>query len=1038
VGVKPFERWKYIWEDYALQDVNPGQSWWNAVQSAQARPASDTNTWRLVGKKAYTTSVLEGKGRVNAIAVDPSNENIIYLGAPAGGLWKTVDGGETWTPLTDDFPTLGVSAIAIDPQNPQTIYIGTGDDDALITPSYGVFKSTDGGQTWTNVMNEFSSFVSQILINPSNPNEIWAGGDTGIYKSTDGGQTWTQSYAGLIREMRLHPTDPNYVYAVSNTRFYRSTDGGNSFSSVGDPLPSNASRLVMDVTPAAPDKVYVLAVNEGEFLGFYVSDNKAESFSKTAQTAPLLDGRQAWYDLCMTVSNSDPDLIFLGEVNIWKSTDGGDSFVKHNDWATLNERYTHADIHYLEYFGDKLFAGTDGGIYYSANDGDNFHDLNDDLAISQFYRISVAKTSTSENIYGGLQDNGGIAKQPDDHWNIYHGADGMDNAVDLYNPEKAYSFIYYGNYMHITENGGQSTNGGVNGPEQGNWVTPMAINADNELFGGFTKVYKLVNTSWQAVTTTAFDSKIDVMTFDPFDPDVVYVAVNNELYKSVDAGKIFSLVHTFTANIRAIEIDPVDHIIWVSAFDHVYESRNETDWVDISMGLPANVKVNDLQYHYFSPDTTLYAANDVGVYKRTASGFWESFGTGLPHTICMDLELDKYYGKLWVGTHGRSVWETDVPTYSPEIDAALMVDETFDPVQCAPISQVPFKLRNGGSQPVTHVDINWDINGQTGSSAWDGTLNAGEEVTLSVNLNEPIELQPLKGTITLSYSGDQMPQNNKLEVLYLANRSEEANFLYDFETETQQMLHYALAESLWERAVPAGSVLNSAASGQYAYCTNASGSYYNQNTDYLYLPCLDFSQVEEATLSFNLAFDIETNWDALYMEYSTDGREWFILGTADDPNWYNNTSVNGVCVGGQWSGTGHNTFTRYSHTLDFLAGEPKVYLRFVMASDYSVTAEGAVVDDLQIEAIMGVDKNILQRQITVYPNPAHSETRIESGLGPIDAVDIMDMSGKMIRHFSYSQPQKGVQIDVSELPAGSYLLRIQTGDQAIHKHFMKR
>ena len=1035
-GLKPFERWKYIWEDYALQNVDPGRSWLEAVRQAQARPVSDTNTWHLVGKKRYTTSVHEGKGRVNAIAVDPTNDSIIYLGAPAGGLWKSTDAGQTWTPLTDHLPTLGVSAIAIDPQNPQTIYIGTGDDDALITPSYGVYKSTDGGQTWTNILGYYDHFVSQILINPANPQEIWVGGDLGVSKTVDGGRTWTHPLNAQIREMRLHPTDPSYVYAVSNTRFYRSTDGGDSFQQVSSALPNNASRLVMDVTPAAPDKVYVLAINGGDFLGVYISSNKGETFSKTNQNAPLLDGRQGWYDLCMTVSNSNPDIIFLGEVNIWKSIDGGNMFVRHNDWNTMNEKYTHADIHYLEYFGDKLYAGTDGGIYVSDNDGNRFRNLNNDLAISQFYRISVAKTSGTENIYGGLQDNGGIAKQPDDHWHIYHGADGMDNGIDLRNPAKAYSFIYYGNYLHITENGGHSTNGGVNGPEQGNWVTPLAVTSDNQVFGGFSKLYRLVNNTWQAVTTTAFSSRIDVMTFDPFDPSIVYVGVDNELFKSTDGGQTFRRLKQFNANITAIEINPLNHRVWVAVFDKVYRSDDDTTWENMSVGLPGNVKINDLQYHYFSPDTILYAANDVGVYKHASGQLWEPFGQGLPHTVCMDLELDNFFGKLWVGTHGRSVWVTDVPVYMPENDAQLQLDENFDPLRCAAVSEIPVLIRNNGRQTISRVNYSWDINGETGEDSWSGSLASGQSITVNIPITT-VESGAIEGRVNLNYQGDQLPQNNEVKLSYLVNKSEEGSYAYDFENENQTLLHYSQGETLWERAQPAGSQLNSAASGQYAYCTNADGSYYNQTIDYLYLPCMDFSQVESATVSFDLAFDIETGWDALYMEYSTDGREWFLLGTADDPNWYNNTSVNGACVGGQWSGT-ETTFARYSHTLDSLAGEPHVYLRFVMASDHSITGEGAVIDNLQIEAIMGVDKNTLARRIKLYPNPVGSEAHIESGLGPVTAVEILDMSGKVLRRHTYREPRSEINLSMGELPAGTYLMRIHTDRQVLHKHFMKR
>jgi hypothetical protein len=403
----------------------------------------------------------------------------------------------------------------------------------------------------------------------------------------------------------------------------------------------------------------------------------------------------------------------------------------------------------------------------------------------------------------------------------------------------------------------------------------------------------------------------------------------------------------------------------------------------------------------------------------------------------MDLELDNYFGKLWVGTHGRSVWVTDVPVFRPENDAQIQLDENFNPIHCAPVSAIPIQIHNNGRQVIDHLNYSWTINGESGQESWSGHLEPDQNAILDIPLTDPIELGTIKGHVSIQYDGDQMPQNNDINVSYLVNKSQRQPYLYDFETEDQTLLHYSRGESVWERAQPSGTNLHSAASGQYAYCTNADGNYSNQTLDYLYLPCMDFSQVESATLSFDLAFDIETNWDALYMEYSTDGREWFLLGTAEDENWYNNNSSQGACVGGQWSGT-ETTFAHYSHTLDSLAGEPHVYLRFVMSSDHSITGEGAVIDNLQIEAIMGVDKNSLARRIRLYPNPVGSEAHIESGLGPVTAVEILDMSGKVLRRYTYQDPRTEFNISMNELPAGTYLMRIHTDRQVLHKHFMKR
>ncbi len=1040
-GVKPYERWKYIWEDYGYMNVNPARAWRDAVQAA-ARPATDDSNWQLAGTTPYTTAGYEGKGRVNVVLIDDQNPQIIYVGAPAGGLWKSTDGGQTFTPLTDDLPTLGVSAIALDPSDHNTIYIGTGDDDARVTPSYGVYRSTDGGQTWTNLTPSINSldYVSQIIINPSNSNEIVFASSDGVYKSTNGGQNWTLTLNAGIREMRMKPGNFNYLYAVSNTRFYRSTNGGDSFSMVSSGLPSssNVSRYVMDVTPAAPNNVYVLATNGSSFVGLYKSTNSGSSFTRTAANDALDGSQQTWYDLAMTVSDTDPNIIFLGELNLWKSTNGGASFSVWNDWATMNDRYTHADIHYLEYYGNTLVVGSDGGVYLSTDNGAHFVNKNDDLAISMFYRISAYKDAHSEHIYGGLQDNGGIAKQPDEHWNIYHGADGMDNAVNPSDPQTAYSFIYYGIYLNVTRNGGLTTVGGYSGPSYGNWVTPLAIGADGTLYAGFTKVYKLTGSGWQSVTGSSFSGNIDMLYCHPTNSNVIYAAVNTVLYKSTDAGANFSQLHDFSYNVRAVTLNPQNGKIWVAAGSHVYESTDESTWTDISAGLPADIRIHDLVYHPYSPNETLYLANDIGVYRKTSGNNWEAFHNNLPHTFCMDLELAGDEGKLWVGTYGRSTWVTGVPAYHPDDDAKIAMNGDAG-MYCGTLQDVDFRVINNGNNDITHFSYNWDINGETGNASWNGTLHSGDTLSLTITPNNAVSLGVVPVQIQVQYAADQNTQNNTLEYTLTVNKSESASFSYDFESPSHELLTQTLPTgNLWERAHPSGSVLNAAASGTYAYCTNASGTYPDQTTAHLYVPCLDFSQVTSATLGFDMAFDIEQDWDAFYVEYSTDGSTWTVLGSSADPDWYNSSTVQGACQGAQW--TGYDSQIRhYSHSLDFLAGEPRVYLRFVMASDYSVHYEGVMLDNLQVDLQLDTKKTAWQTYLNLFPNPTDGRLFVRARRQTVvEHYRILDLSGKILSEKHFAQPETRLDIDVHNLPRGAYILELQTNRGVFHSRFLRR
>ncbi len=1048
-GIKPYERWKYQWKPYIRIGADPVSAGWELwrQRTQQNRPQTDDSDWYLVGDPHYIRHIsMADKGRVNAVLIDPTDSNIIYVGAPAGGLWKSTDGGHNWTPLTDFLPSIGVSAIALDPTDHNTVYIGTGDDDARVTSSSGVWKSTDGGITWSNITPGLSSgldYISGIEVDPANSQHIVIGTSSGVYVTADGGTNWSHPLTAEIREIRMHPSDGNYIYAVSRGTFYRSTDGGNSFSAIRSGLPNSASVLVLDVTPAAPNNVYVIGVNASSgFLGLFVSTNRGNSFIQTGETDNIIESRQWWYDLAMAVSDTDPNKIFMGELNIWRSTDGGNNFLRINNWSIADSRFTHADIHFMRYYNGKLAVGSDGGIYISEDDGNSFTGHNNNLAISQVYRVSVSPEVTSEFIYGGLQDNGGIAEYQN-RWTIYHGADGMDNAIDLHNKFKAFSFIYYGYGLYVTFDGGGSISQAIQGPEIGNWVTPLQMSPANELYAGYRKLYKLDQNawSWQSVTGSSFNSAVDVFEFNPSNANEIYLGEGSDLYKSIDGGVNFTLIHSFYQDISSIAIDPENGRIWVATENHVYESSDGSTFTDISGGIPSSVAIRDLVYHRFSPDSRLYVGTDIGVYRRIGNGQFELFSNHLPVVPVYDLELSLEAGTLTAATFGRSVWQTTVPVYSPDYDLKVAGVRDFQGrFVCSPVSQLDFLVKNNGQNAIGSFNYQWNINGNGGSQTWSGNLNPGDETVISIPLSTSINLGKINVDFSVELSNDRLQANNVYTGYFLVNKSDSVFFSYDFEHSSQDLLTVSTNNdtSVWSLAQPSGSVLNTASSGSRAYVTMASGNYRNADMDYLYLPCLDFSRVLTADISFDLAFDIETEWDALYMEYSTDGIHWQILGSAADSAWYNNAVVNGVCRGAQWTGT-RSTMQTYRHSLDFLAGEPQVYLRFVMASDESVTEEGAVIDDLEISGQMGVEHWVNASALRLYPNPAGASLNLKNETGyPVQQLSIYNASGQMMRTQTLPLNATDFSVDVSGLSPGFYFIKIIIRDQIISLPFVKK
>jgi hypothetical protein len=251
---------------------------------------------------------------------------------------------------------------------------------------------------------------------------------------------------------------------------------GTSFTQISTGLPANSGRLLLDVTPANTEYIYILSATTGGALqGIYRSVNGGTNWTVTSGTTDVFESNQSWYDLALAVSPTNADEIYTGCLNVWKSTNGGSSVTKLNNWSSPTApSYTHADIHYLGFHGNRLFCGSDGGIYVSDNGGTNFTDLTAGVQISQFYKIAVSKQSAA-NMVGGLQDNGGHAYSGG-QWKNYYGADGMDTAIRSYESKFILWIYSIWRSLYVSNSAGNGiSSGSVNSPGgvDGNWVTPL-------------------------------------------------------------------------------------------------------------------------------------------------------------------------------------------------------------------------------------------------------------------------------------------------------------------------------------------------------------------------------------------------------------------------------------------------------------------------------------------------------------------------------------------------------------------------------------
>lgn len=1068
-GYKPFKRWEAYWQNFVDSEgyLPTSVEYWNSWLQVQTNRNSrntltDESNWQSLGPTTFLnrdTSILN-IGRVNVIVQDPINVNIYYAGAPAGGIWKSTDSGNTWTPLSDNLPQIGVSGIAIDPTNTQIIYIATGDDDAGNTYSAGVYKSTDGGLTWSptglNTSNSPSS-MNDIYIHPNNSNILWVATNNGVYKTSNAGTNWTQTLSGNIKDIKLKPVDPNTgifdgtIYAVKNDivsggaysyRFYKSTNEGNSFSLSNVGLPnSDSGRMVIDVTPANRNVVYVLSATKAYgFQGVYKSSDSGATFAQRGNTVNIFESTQAWYDMAFAVSETNENMIFSGVLNIWRSTNGGNTFIKLNNWALHNAAYTHADIHFLRFFNGELLAGTDGGFFKSTDNGSTFSDLTTGMEISQFYRISVSQ-QTSTRIAGGTQDNGGFGY--DNQWSNYHGGDGMEGVIDPNNDNYYYGFMQYGSTLFFSSTSGQGGTQSFAGAEsQGNWITPLAINKDSEVFAGYNQLYKFNGSSWDAISSS-FGTNIDVLEIDPVNPDNIYVAINNSLRKSTNRGITFTTQTSFSSSITSIEVNNnYSNIVYVTTSGFgggVYKSTDGgASFSNITANLPSLTK-NMIKHRPDDALNTLFLATHIGVYKYDdATTSWEEFNTNLPNTSVRDLAINTIENKIVAGTYGRGIWISDmgsIELVSDDVRIDKIENPTYFSVKCADFSP-SVTVKNNGQNTITSIDFNYSLNGGSNNTyTWNGSLASAETTTISLP-----NISLTKGEYSLQVeattNNDIYASNNDAQTNFYVNRLDDIGVLNDFENVEDELLTYNTegGNSVWQRGVPNGTVLNEAASPINVYGTNLLGNHPDNSKSFLYTGCYDLTYAVGPVLKFKMAFEIEEDWDLFYVEYSTDqGISWSLLGE-EGPNWYNSSRIAGDgvsadcynCVGGQWTGV-NTTITDYEYSLNSFIGESSIVFRFVFHSDEAVNFEGVVLDNVSVDGTLS-NSELSTNNFFIYPNPSNDIFNIKFGTPTNFNLNVFDITGKTIISKKIDSSQNAYELDMSNFSPGIYILNIEKND----------
>lgn len=670
------------------------------------------------------TSQPNGLGRINALAFHPTDSNIIYAGAPAGGLWVTNDHGQSWTTTTDTLITLGISSIAIDPQHPDTIYLGTGDRDASDAYGRGVLKSTDGGVSWKSANSNMGfATVGRLIIDPTNTEILLAACHNGIWRTTNGGDSWTRVANGHFRDIVFNPGNSNHVYAAryNPPEFYRSTDNGANFTKITNGISSGGRRAAIGVTPDDTNFVYYLVTNQRTYRATYLSTDQGASFSQMSNTPNIMDyshtgsgsSGQAWYDLDIAVDPTDKTVVYVGGVNIFKSADSATTWKISGHWVgSGGADDIHADQHVLEYSptDGHLYVGNDGGVYVTDDDGKDYKDISAGMGIAQIYRLSQSKQSANWLI-NGYQDNGTGMLQ-NGAWKTVMGGDGMYCQIDPSTDQWAYSNLYYGDVRRYTNgsSSGKIAANGINGiTEGGAWITPFILKegSPSTMFIGYKNVWRSTNiqsSSSGNVTWTKIsdglaglnNQNIRHLENSPANPDILYMSrYDNRLFLTKTASAASPTWTELTSNLPAagnvvwIESDPKrENTVWIVRQNKIYESTDTgTSWTNITNGIPGTA-ILSLKFDSSSNRRGLYAGTYFGVYyKDTTMSQWVWFNKNMPTTSRVR-DLDIYYhptdrsrSHIVAATYGRGNWRS--PLYDEDQNPPVAEFEASDTFTCA-------------------------------------------------------------------------------------------------------------------------------------------------------------------------------------------------------------------------------------------------------------------------------------------------------------------------------------------------------------------
>ena len=755
-GYKQYKRWEYqveskVYPSGDLSLVNSNQASleyerWKNRYSVSRRAGADFTEF---GKTSWVSASgwNPGNGRINHVTEHPTDTATIFVCSAAGGLWRTNDLGGSWENVTDGYDVDATSVVAFDSGFESKIYLATGDRDGGDGATKGVFISEDGGDTWTqsSLDNDVAGGrIFDMVVHPNNPGHVYVAATSGLYETTDGGVNWTKIQNRLISDIEFQPGNPSTMFFLNTNLFYKSTDGGQTLNQITTGLPtySNIGRVLIAVAPSNADYVYYLFSKDNLYGGLYRSTDAGETFTRMSEDTDQGVGNlfgyepdgssengQAWYDMAIDVSDDDEDEVHIGGILTFVTYDGGVSWDNTSIWRwPTNEGYNHADIHYIEYMGDRLFVCSDGGIFVSYDHGDYWHDLTEGLGITQYYRFDIAPTSELR-IVAGAQDNGTNVYN-NGEWLHWLGADGMDCAINYNSIDNIYGSVQLGSF-YKTSTGGTSHS--VVQQLHGPWITPLTMDPNNPaiLYAGTSSMWRTFDGFSSVEELTSYSGgEVKEIAVAKSNSDVVYVCSSDEIFKSSDAGSNWTNISTGLPDqtINYIAVNPTDeNDVFIcyggyDANDKVYTSKDGgSTWQNITLNLP-NISCNSIVYRNVGTDI-LYLGTERSVYYFDEDdNTWYEYGNGLPFVEVSEIKIHEESETIYVATYGRGIWRSPLSPIEKVNNDGGLISFQMPIYNCGPNLHPIVKVNNRGLNSITSMTIDYEVDGSTISTNWSGFI----------------------------------------------------------------------------------------------------------------------------------------------------------------------------------------------------------------------------------------------------------------------------------------------------------------------------